>query len=193
MSRIVAKIGVPRSGSLRDRLQGMNIYLVGMMGTGKSTVGRVLASELDYRFFDCDDLIEKITETTIQDIFATQGEEVFRQLETEVLSQLCAYTRSVIATGGGVVLKPQNWSYLRHGLVIWLDAPVELLCQRLAEDETRPLLNNSDLQSKLASLLIERESFYGEADLKITIESEETPEAIASRIIEQIPTVLKTL
>ena len=184
MTKTMSKLG--------DSLKGINIYLVGMMGTGKTTVGQVLASQLDYRFFDCDLLLEKVAQSTIQEIFATQGEAQFRQLETQILSQLYSYTRSVIATGGGVVLKTENWSYLRHGLVIWLDAPIELLCQRLATDETRPLLNHSDLESKLTSILEQRCHLYAEADLKIIIEPEQTPEAIASHILAQIPTVLKT-
>ena len=177
--------------TLGDRLKGINIYLVGIMGTGKTTVGQFLASQLDYRFFDCDILLEKVAQSTIQEIFATQGEAAFRQLETQILSQLYSYTRSVIATGGGVVLKTENWSYLRHGLVIWLDAPVQLLCQRLATDDTRPLLNHSDLESKLTSILEQRYHLYAEADLKIIIEPEQTPDAIASHILAQIPTVLK--
>lgn len=174
------------------QLKGINIYLVGMMGTGKTTIGKVLAQKLEYRFFDSDDILEKVTQTSINEIFANQGEKVFRQLETQVLGQLCAYTKAVIATGGGAVLKTKNWSYLHHGLVIWLDAPVELLYQRLAQDNTRPLLNGQDLRQKLTSILETRESFYGEADLRISIQSEQTPTAIAESILEQIPTVLKT-
>jgi shikimate kinase len=176
---------------LSDRLKGINIYLVGMMGTGKSTIGDILAPYLDYRFFDQDILIERVTQKTIQEIFAIEGEEYFRQLESQILAQLCSYTRSIIATGGGVVLKAENWSYMRHGLVIWLDAPVELLCQRLATDETRPLLNHGDLKDKLRSILEQRRQFYAQADLTITIQPEETPEAIALNILEAIPSVLK--
>lgn len=177
--------------TLSDRLKGINIYLVGMMGTGKTTIGQILAPQLDYRFFDCDHLLEKVAQTSIQEIFATQGEIAFRELETQILSQLYAYTRSVIATGGGIVLKPENWSYLRHGLVIWLDASVELLCQRLTADQTRPLLQNTDLEAKLTALSKQRRHLYAEADLQIIIQPEQTPEAIASEILAQIPTVLK--
>ena len=161
------------------------------MGTGKTTVGQILAPLLDYRFFDCDHLVEKVTQTSIGEIFATDGEAAFRELETQILSQLYAYTRSVISTGGGIVLKTENWSYLRHGLVIWLDSPVELLCQRLANDQTRPLLNDTDLTAKLTTLLAQRRHLYAEADLHIIIQPEQTPEAIASEILTQIPTVLK--
>lgn len=175
-----------------DLLQGLNIYLIGMMGTGKTTVGQVLARQLGYRFFDTDVLIERVAQKKINDLFAEEGEDFFRDLESRVLGELSACTRSLIATGGGIVLRPQNWSYLRHGLVIWLDAPISLLVERLAEDETRPLLKTDDLFLKLETLLTNRKSLYQEADLHITIEDQETPEAIASKILARIPSVLKT-
>ncbi|MDY6786376.1 MAG: shikimate kinase [Cyanobacteriota bacterium] len=175
-----------------SRLQGLNIFLVGMMGSGKSSVGRVLAEKLGYRFFDTDVLIERIAHRPIAEIFATEGEDYFRELETKVLNQLSVETRCAIATGGGMVLKPLNWSYLHYGLIVWLDAPVELLATRLAEDTTRPLLNKSERSSQLQSLLDARRSLYRQADLQIAIAAEQTPAEICDRIIEQIPTVLKT-
>lgn len=174
-----------------DRLKGMNIYLVGMMGSGKTTIGKCLASKIEYRFFDTDLLIEKVTQSSINEIFAQEGEATFRQLETQILEQLCAYTRAVIATGGGIVLKPKNWSYLRHGLVIWLNSPVEILYQRLITNKTRPLLKEGNLLDKLTNLTQQRRAFYAQADLVIDTASEQNPEIIANSILEQIPTVLK--
>jgi shikimate kinase len=174
------------------RLQGLSIFLVGMMGSGKSSVGRVLAEKLGYRFFDTDVLIERIAAQSITDIFATEGEAYFRELETGVLNQLSAETRCAIATGGGIVLKPLNWSYLHYGLIVWLDAPVELLVARLAEDTTRPLLEGVNLLNQLQSLLDARRNLYAQADLRIVIAADQTPAEISDRIIEQIPTVLKT-
>jgi shikimate kinase len=98
----------------------------------------------------------------------------------------------VIATGGGAVLRPLNWGYLRHGLIIWLDAPISLLIERLAEDNTRPLLKMDNLSLKLETLLAERKSLYQEADLQIAIAKNENPEQIVSKILEQIPNVLKS-
>jgi shikimate kinase len=167
------------------QLQGINIYLIGMMGVGKSTVGKLLAEKLGYRFFDTDTLIERVAQKTIPDIFATEGEASFRQLESQVLNELSAYTRSAIATGGGIVQKPMNWSYLRHGLIIWLDADLELLNKRLEGDDSRPLA------SKLESLLETRRPLYDQADLHIRIQPEQTPEEIVREILTQIPTVLK--
>jgi shikimate kinase len=175
---------------MNQLLKGVNLYLVGMMGSGKTTVGRLLAKELGYQFFDTDAVIEQSQQKSINDIFAEAGEAAFRDLETEVLAQLSARVRLAIATGGGIVLKRKNWSYLRHGLVVWLDAPVELLQARLQNDATRPLLKEADLSAKLQSLLEQRQALYAQADLRITLEPGETPEHIAARVIAAIPTVL---
>lgn len=163
-----------------------------MMGSGKTTVGQLLAQKLGYRFFDTDVLIERVAGKTINEIFATEGEGYFRELEAQVLQQISAYTQSAIATGGGIILQQLNWSYLQQGLIIWLDAPVELLTQRLAEDNTRPLLKETDLKSKLSNLLAQRRSRYAQADLHIVLTPQQTPEDIVENIIKQIPSVLKS-
>lgn len=175
-----------------DLLQGINVFLIGMMGVGKTSVGQQLAQKLGYRFFDTDVLICQATGQTINQIFAEEGEEGFRQLESQVLGELSAYTRSAVATGGGIVLRQKNWGYLHHGLVVWLDAPVEVIMNRLAGDTTRPLLQETAPEQKLTSLLEQRQSLYAQADLQISIEADQTPETIASRVIEEISTVLKT-
>ena len=162
------------------------------MGTGKTSVGNLLARQLGYRFFDTDVLIEQLASKTINEIFADDGEDEFRQLEGKVLSELSAYTRLTIATGGGIVLRRLNWSYLHHGLIVWLDAPIEVLINRLQNDTTRPLLQNPNPAQALQKLLDQRRSLYAEADLHIPINATDTPEAIASRIIAEIPTVLKS-
>ncbi|MEA5502550.1 shikimate kinase [Halotia wernerae UHCC 0503] len=172
-------------------LQGVNLYLIGMMGAGKTTVGQLLAKQLSYGFVDTDNVIAQAAGRSINQIFAEEGEVAFRQLESDVLAQVCAYTRLTIATGGGIVLRRENWSYLHHGLIVWLDVPVELLYNRLAEDNTRPLLQDVDPKGKLRSLLKERTPLYSQADLKITVNQEETPEQIANKVIEVIPSVLK--
>lgn len=172
-------------------LQGLSIFLIGMMGSGKSTVGKVLAHRLNYRFFDSDILIERVAQQTITEIFQSQGETAFREIETQILRELSACLRSVIATGGGVVLEQMNWSHLRQGLIVWLDAPVELLVQRLEEDQTRPLLREGDLQTKLTTLLTQRKALYQEADLVIAIAADYSPEQIADLILARIPSVLQ--
>ncbi len=176
---------------MNNPLKGINVFLIGMMGAGKTSVGKSLAQKLSYRFFDTDILLEKVVGQSIEEIFATQGEEVFRELESKVLGQLCAYTKSAIATGGGIISKQENWGYLHHGLIVWLDAPVELLVQRLATDTTRPLLKETDPTQKLTSLLANRQSLYSQADLQIKIKPDQSPEQISEQILAQIPTVLK--
>ncbi|MBR8827791.1 MAG: shikimate kinase [Gomphosphaeria aponina SAG 52.96 = DSM 107014] len=172
-------------------LKGISIYLIGMMGSGKTTVGKVMAQKLGYRFFDTDVLIEQVAAKSINEIFATVGEASFRELESKVLAELSAYLKSAIATGGGIVLRPENWSYLHHGLIVWLDAPLEVLIKRLAADNTRPLLQVTNYEEKLKLLLEQRRHLYAQADLQIKIEDGQTPAAIVAELFEMIPTVLK--
>jgi len=176
---------------VNDLLKGLNVFLIGMMGAGKTTVGGLLASELGYGFCDTDVLIEQIAGKTINEIFADDGEETFRNLETQVLSELSAYQQLIVATGGGIVLKPQNWSYLHYGLVVWLDVPVPMLIERLREDTTRPLLQKPDPALELQQILDQRRSLYELADLHICEDFGKTPPQIASRVITEIPKVLK--
>jgi shikimate kinase len=173
-----------------DILKGVNLYLIGLMGVGKTTVGKLIAEEIGYRFVDTDEVIVKAAGKSINEIFAENGEAEFRQLESDVLAQVCAYTKLVVATGGGIVMQQQNWSYLHHGLIIWLDSPIQIILQRLAADDTRPLLQDADMESKLRSLLEQRQPMYSQADLHITINATETPE-IATRILATIPSILK--
>ena len=176
---------------MSDLLKGVNIFLIGMMGAGKTTVGRLLADKLGYRFFDTDVLIEQVAGKTINEIFASSGEESFRELESQVLSELSAYKNLAIATGGGIVMRQMNWSYLHHGLIVWLDAPVTVLMERLQDDTTRPLLKQTNPAQALEKLLEQRHSLYAEADLHIPVNANEMPEEIAERVIKRIPSVLK--
>ena len=162
-------------------LQGVDVYLIGMMGVGKSTVGKILAKKLNYRFFDTDVLIERVAGKKIKEIFATEGEEYFRELETQILREVSAYNRSAIATGGGIIQKPINWSYLRQGLVVWLDVDIEILKKRLSKDHNRPLAG------KLESLLKKRRSLYSQADIHIKPQAHQTPQEVADCIMEKIP------
>lgn len=161
------------------------------MGSGKSTVGRILAGQLGYGFIDTDVVIEQLTGQSITQLFAEQGEEAFRQIESKVLAEVCAHTYKAIATGGGIVTRRGNWSYLHHGLIVWLDVPVEQIYTRLAADNTRPLLQGVDLKATLRSLYQQRQRLYAQADLHITPSPEETPEQIATQVLAEIPTVLK--
>jgi shikimate kinase len=169
--------------SLTARLQNTNLYLIGMMGAGKSSTGTALAQALGYQFFDTDLVLEAAAGQTIAEIFAQQGEAAFRQLESEVLAQLSAYQRLVIATGGGLVTQRQNWSYLHHGIVVWLDVPLSVLQQRLAGDLHRPLLQTQDWQTTLATLLAQRQPLYAQADVRVPVEADEAVEAVVARTL----------
>lgn len=177
---------------MNNALKHCSLFLVGMMGVGKTTVGQGLAKQLDYRFFDTDTLIERVAGTKIPQLFATQGEEGFRQLETQVLAQLSAQVRSVISTGGGIVLKPENWGYLRHGIVVWLDVPVQILYDRLKTDDTRPLLKTTNPLETLQTLCDRRQDLYAQADLHLTLTGAESPKQVADTVLSQLPQILKS-
>lgn len=162
-----------------------------MMGVGKSTVGKVVAQELGYGFFDSDGVVEQAAKQPIAQIFETQGETAFRDLETSVLSELAAYKQLVVATGGGIVLRPTNWGHMRQGLVIWLDLPLDPLYERLRWDSKRPLLRTENPKQTLAELMAQRRSLYEQADLRIIPDPEAAPKQTAAKVLAAIPSVLK--
>jgi shikimate kinase len=180
-----------RHGALARRLAGLNLYLVGMMGAGKSAVGRPLAAALGYRFLDADTALEAAAGRSIPRLFAEEGEGAFRELETAVLDQLAGFHSLVVATGGGVVLRPVNWGHLQQGVVVWLDAPEALLLERLRADPTpRPLLQHPDPAGRLAELLEQRQPLYAQADLHVR-QAGGTPEEVAELVLEALPSILR--
>ncbi len=145
-----------------------NIVLVGFMGTGKTSVGRRLASQLRMRYVDTDDIIERDSERRISDIFAEDGEPAFRELESEAVRKASKLNNHVISTGGGVVLKEANMIELkRNGVVFCLTATAEEIYRRVGHQTHRPLLQTSDALSKIQSMLAERRPYYAEADYMI--------------------------
>jgi shikimate kinase len=139
----------------------MNIYLIGLMGAGKTTVGRQLAKRLHRRFLDSDHEIEARTGVRIPTIFEIEGEVGFRRRETQVLAELSLEVDLVLATGGGAVLAPVNQACLRDtGTVIYLHAPPEVLYDRTRHDRNRPLLQVSDPLQKLKDLYGQRDPIY---------------------------------
>ncbi|MFN5816066.1 MAG: shikimate kinase [Pseudanabaena sp.] len=168
-------------------LNGTNIFLIGMMGAGKSTVGNLLAQKIGHSFLDTDPLIEQCAGKSISQIFAEDGEEAFRAIEQQVLAQVSAHTRLVVATGGGIVMRSLNWSYLHNGLVVWIDVPVEILYDRLkTESEHRPLLQTKDPFQRLNNLYEQRRDRYAQADISIMVNADETPEAVSDRLFDMI-------
>ena len=177
--------------TLKQRLAGRSLYLVGMMGSGKTSTGRPLAERLGYGFVDADAVIEQAAGCSIPEIFERDGEAGFRSLESQVLSAISQRHSLVVATGGGVVTQPENWGLLHSGIVIWLDVVPDQLLHRLNADSTvRPLLQTTDPEAALNALLNERRPFYSEADLTVVI-NDETPEAVADGILQLLPSLLK--
>jgi shikimate kinase len=170
-------------------LNGTNIFLIGMMGAGKSTVGKLLAQQLGYNFIDTDPLIEQCAGKSIPEIFADDGEDKFRDLEQKVLSQVSAHTRLVVATGGGIVMRSLNWSHLHDGIVVWIDVPVDVLYDRLkTASEKRPLLQTDDPLQTLNDIYSQRRDRYAQADISIMVNADETSEAVSNRLLNMIQT-----
>jgi shikimate kinase len=172
-----------RPAALKRRLGGRNIYLVGMMGCGKSTVGRPLAQALGYRFCDADSVIAAAAGCDIPGIFQREGEQGFRHRETAVLNGIARHHSLVVATGGGIVTRPVNWGHMHQGVVVWLDAPPGILLERLQADRGgRPLLEEGDPAATLARLLRERRPLYAEADVHLPLQRE-TPQEVSEKLL----------
>ena len=177
--------------SLKQRLGGRSLYLVGMMGSGKTSTGRPLAEGLGYGFVDADAVIEQAAGCTIPEIFEQDGESGFRAIETQVLNAISQRHSLVVATGGGVVTQSANWGLLHSGIVIWLDVDREQLLKRLRADTTaRPLLQRPNPEAALDALLNERRPLYAEADLTVVID-EEPPDVVADGILQLLPSLLR--
>ena len=146
----------------------MNVILTGMMGSGKSAVGQELARELKFGYIDMDEMIAEQVGVTINEIFKKKGEEYFRKKEWEAVHLLCLMDSHVFATGGGVILNPDNIKNFReNGKVIYLSADPETLWNRLKIHEDRPLLKVADPLGKLKEILSKREALYKECDKEI--------------------------
>jgi len=151
--------------SIRDR----SVVLVGLMGSGKSTIGRRLAQRLGMRFADADDEIERAAGMTISDIFARFGEAHFRDGERRVISRLLAGKPMVLATGGGAFINEETRALiLRDSLCIWLDADIPTLVERVGRRSHRPLLKNRDPGEVLRELAAVRNPIYAEAHLRVS-------------------------
>ncbi len=147
-----------------------NIILVGLMGAGKSTIGRNLAKQLGKEFYDSDRVIEERTGVDIATIFEIEGEQGFRDREEQVIKELCKMENIVLATGGGSILRESNRKNMKkYGYVIYLCTTAELLYSRIRYDKSRPLMQTKSPVDTLKNLLKEREPFYMEvADTVIT-------------------------
>jgi len=162
----------------------MNIYLIGMMGSGKSTVGKTLSEKMHKPFIDLDSEIEKGTGKNISEIFDIDGEEQFRKMETKQLKQ---YSESIVACGGGIVLKDENREFINeNGIAILLLATMGELTQRLSNSGNRPLLADDNTEEALTKLWMERQIDYLET-ANFTIETDgKNPEELTEKILLHI-------
>jgi shikimate kinase len=159
-----------------------NIILIGFMGTGKTSVGMQLAETLDMRFIDTDDIIEENSKMSIPEIFSEMGEEHFRDLESKAVEEVSRFSRYVVATGGGAVIREQNVRNLKSsGLLFCLDATPEVILQRTSQYAHRPLLQVENPISKIRNMLQFRAPFYAKADYRIDT-SQLTVKQVADRI-----------
>jgi shikimate kinase len=156
-------------GALRARLGARSIVLIGMPGSGKSSIGRRLAQHLGLEFVDADQEIETAAGMSIADIFSQHGEPYFRAGEARVIARLLDKGPQVIATGGGSFVNPDTRALIRaRALSVWLKAEVDLLLRRVKRKNDRPLLRAADPEAVLKRLLAEREATYAEADITVT-------------------------
>ena len=169
--------------SLRNVLRGTNVFFIGMMGSGKSTVGKEFAKNLGYRFLDTDEIAEFMIEMPIADFFAQGKETQFRDLEYQILMEMSQYTRIVLSTGGGIVERNENWGLLHHGIVVFLDLSPEDIFSRLSANPEqvakRPLLRGSNPLEKLQELSEKRRDKYTQGDVRVRVPADASNEHVS--------------
>jgi shikimate kinase len=189
--------GTGMAGGKPDYLLQRKVVLVGMMGSGKTAIGKSLAAALQVPFVDSDNAIEAAAALSIAEIFARDGEAFFRARETEVLRRLLAGPPGIISTGGGAFLAAENRAMIAETAVaVWLDADLEILWERVRHKDTRPLLRTPDPKGTLAALLEARRGIYAQAGLRLDIRPdasiEETTQA-ALQLLATRPDILRVL
>lgn len=168
---------------VRRALGQRPLVLVGLMGCGKSSIGKRLAAKLSLPFIDADEEIERVAQKSISEIFSDHGEAFFRDREAKVIARLLGSGPQVLATGGGAFITPETRQKIREaGLSIWLRAELPVLMRRVGKRDTRPLLKSGDPEQVMRNLMAARYPIYAEAD--ITIESRDIPhDSIVAEII----------
>ncbi len=173
---------------MSDLRQIRNLALIGFMGTGKSCVGRLIASRLRFDFLDTDTIIEARAGKSINEIFAQDGESAFRDLERRVVAELVQRRRTVIATGGGLGANEANLASLKqHALVVCLWASPAAIWKRVGHQTHRPLLMGPDPQASIAALLAEREPVYRRADVLVNTETRSVRQ-VAQHVLHEFRT-----
>ena len=191
MNRPDAALRLARAEELTAQLAGRPVVLVGMMGAGKTTVGRRLAARLNRLFLDSDEEIEKAAQMTIPEIFEQRGEPEFRAGETRVIARVLKDRDIVLATGGGAFVNAETRAQVRQGAIsVWLKADSNILFERVSRRSNRPLLKTANPRATLEKLIEERYPIYAEAD--ITVLSRDVPQdVVASDVIEAVLSYLK--
>lgn len=176
----------PRLAEIRRSLGSRSIVLIGLMGAGKTAVGRRLASWLDLPFIDADSEIEEAAGQSIKEIFAQHGEAYFREGERKVIARLLKGGPQVLATGGGAYMNPQTRQAIKaRGISIWLKASLRVLLKRVGRRDHRPLLTMGEPEAVMKKLMAERDPVYAEADL--TVESREVPhDVIVGAVVDAL-------
>lgn len=171
---------------VRRALGPRSIVLVGLMGCGKSSIGKRLAGKLALPFADADEEIERVAQKTISEIFADHGEAFFRDRESKVIARLLGGGPQVLATGGGAFVMPETRANIHEaGISVWLRAELPVLLRRVGKRDTRPLLKGADSETVMRNLMAARYPIYAEADL--TVESRDVPhETIVAEIIDAL-------
>lgn len=165
------------------------VAMVGMMGAGKTAVGRVVATRLGAPFLDSDAEIESAANLTVPEIFERDGEPFFRKREAEVITRLLKNERCILSTGGGAFLAQCNRDNIsKQGVSVWLNADLDLLWGRVRHKDTRPLLRTPDPRGTLVALYEARVPVYQLADLSVACDAQLTIEAMASRVIDTLLT-----
>jgi shikimate kinase len=168
-----------RAEELVERLAGKPIVLVGMMGVGKTTIGRRVAAKLNRQFLDSDEEIEKAAQMSIPEIFEQRGESEFRAGETRVIARVLKENDIVLATGGGAFVNSETRALVKDGAVsVWLKANADILFERVSRRSNRPLLKTANPRATLEKLIEERYPIYAEAD--ITVLSREVPQDVVA-------------
>ncbi|MGD9668471.1 MAG: shikimate kinase [Hyphomicrobiaceae bacterium] len=181
-----SKNDAKRAEDVVQRLGARSLVMIGLMGCGKSAIGRRLANRLSLPFVDADEEIEKVAGMTISDIFSTYGEAHFRDREAKVISRLLGDGPQVLATGGGAFMSADTRRAIANkGVSIWLRAELPVLMRRVSKRNTRPLLRTADPEAVMRRLMDERYPFYVAAD--IVVESRDVPhEVIVGEIIDAL-------
>lgn len=191
MNRPDAASRQARAEDLAERLQGRPVVLVGMMGAGKTTVGRRLANRLNRHFLDSDEEIEKAAQMSIPEIFEQRGEPEFRAGETRVIARVLKDGGIVLATGGGAFVNPETRALVKaEAISVWLKAEADILFERVSRRSNRPLLKTANPRATLEKLIEDRYPIYAEAD--VTVLSRDVPQdVVAGDVVDALLAYLK--